>query len=572
MRPTHSAEENVPATRLQDRAPSKILDLRSPCFPATRFTYSDLGRVADADAAGMTDSPLQRLAFGSCRKQKAPQTIFSSIAARKPEVWLWTGDAVYPRSPTSEEDLRAAYAAVGTSEEERRLLSTVHTVDGVYDDHDFGENDGGRHNPHRELARQLFLDTVLHTPVSSPRRSQRGGLYGSRTFGQPPRQVKVILLDTRFGRADHAVPSIGAWRYLPKPGNCAALVRLGCAVLGVGREHGGEVLAEEQWSWLEGELRNSSAAAHLIVSSIQVLTTSPLVESWGHFPQSRERLLALLQAQRPSAALLLSGDVHHAEFIGPQASVLRRAGGADSDSAADGGNGPADAARLLEVTSSGMTHSCGGSAVGQLLCGTMLRLFSTHRLRGADSRFERGFVGSSYTGLNWGSINFHWGGRAEGRAEGGVGGATDADRLTGAAMEVNIHGADGTVRTPGEGCPMGADPMGGGYGGLATLSGRGTMCPFLLRRCSCDTDCRWACPRSGKRRGGGLRASCPRSLTQLPAFAPCCCCCSPFSAQYAGSREDPGHPAHATPSKFECGLHAWRGPWRSLLTNTIMSE
>ena len=82
-----------------------------------------------------------------------------------------------------------AYQLVESNEDERLLLSTVHTVDGVYDDHDFGENDGGVKNPLRELARQLFLDNVVHAPSTSPRRTQRGGLFDVRTFGEPPRQV-----------------------------------------------------------------------------------------------------------------------------------------------------------------------------------------------------------------------------------------------------------------------------------------------------------------------------------------------------------------------------------------------
>ncbi len=35
-------------------------------------------------------------------------------------------------------------------------------------------------------------------------------------------------------------------------------------------DYSGDVLGEEQWLWLEKELSNSSAAAHIIVSSVQV--------------------------------------------------------------------------------------------------------------------------------------------------------------------------------------------------------------------------------------------------------------------------------------------------------------
>ena len=38
---------------------------------------------------------LTRLAFGSCSKQLQPQPLWTPIAAFDPQVWLWSGDAVY---------------------------------------------------------------------------------------------------------------------------------------------------------------------------------------------------------------------------------------------------------------------------------------------------------------------------------------------------------------------------------------------------------------------------------------------------------------------------------------------
>lgn len=41
------------------------------------------------------------------------------------------------------------------------------------------------------------------------------------------------------------------------------------------------MLGDEQWEWLDGVLRGSTADVTLIVSSVQLLTSNPLVESWG---------------------------------------------------------------------------------------------------------------------------------------------------------------------------------------------------------------------------------------------------------------------------------------------------
>ena len=373
------------------------------------------GRWHEADEA----TNLNLVAFGSCRKQKRAQPIWESIARLKPDAYFWLGDAVYGKSPASPDDLLEYYTTATTAE--APLRDTVSIIDGVYDDHDYGENDAGKHYRYRDDARRLFLDYVQE-PASSPRRTQTGGLYGTRTFGATPHQIKLIMLDTRYGRDDHLVRSPGSSKWLPKPGYIAAAVRGLCATLGVGRDFDGDVLGSEaQWRWLERELTNSTAAAHLIISSVQVLTSSPIVESWGHFPRSKRRLLQLLADARPAGALLLSGDVHYAELIGSRI----------EDSEAPG-------AGVLEVTASGLTHSCGDSYVGKVLCGTTLRLFGGHRYvqeapsAASEDAPPAGWMqpGASLGARNFGTIAFEWGTPFESPPH----------------MLVRIHDEDGTPR------------------------------------------------------------------------------------------------------------------------------
>ena len=124
---------------------------------------------------------------------------------------------------------------------------------------------------------------------------------------------------------------------------------------------------------------------HLIVSSVQLLTSNPLVESWGHFPASKARLLTLLAETRPAAALVLSGDVHFAEFLGPAATAAASSSRFSSYSASSASSASSPSAAplssLLEVTSSGLTHSCGLTGLARLACGTVLDLFYRHRLQ-----------------------------------------------------------------------------------------------------------------------------------------------------------------------------------------------
>lgn len=136
----------------------------------------------------------------------------------------------------------------------------------------------------------------------------------------------------------------------------------------------------------------------------QVLTSNPLVESWGHFPQSRDRLLRLLHRTHPRGLVLLSGDVHHAELasgwranpsMGADASgrtedapapsqesagdedvcELHAAGEGRLEDVVDGrGRG------VVEVTTSGMTHSCLVDH-GKGMCEAYLSRWGQHRWR-----------------------------------------------------------------------------------------------------------------------------------------------------------------------------------------------
>jgi PhoD-like phosphatase len=130
------------------------------------------------------------------------------------------------------------------------------------------------------------------------------------------------------------------------------------------------MLGDSQWQWLESTLKHSPADFHIVVSSVQVLTTNPVVESWGHFPEEKKRLLKLMEYLDPPGLVFLSGDVHHGELS--RARVVR---GSRED-------------MWVEVTSSGLTHTCGDSFINKILCPNMLRTFSKHRLPSSDNHDE----------------------------------------------------------------------------------------------------------------------------------------------------------------------------------------
>ena len=230
------------------------------------------------------------IAYGSCNREDRDQGYWPVIAAHRPDAWLWLGDNVYADSPDTAV-IAAAYRKLRTNEYYREFLATVPTVYGIWDDHDYGSNDAGAEWAIRAESRNLMLD-FLDVPEEHPVRSREGG-YQAYTIGEGNRQIRVLLLDTRYFRDEFYPPTEGQ-RYGPNPE--------------------GDILGEAQWAWLREELTDSEAAVHLIGSSIQVLSAEHPYEKWANFPRARRRLLELLEETRPARPLLLSGDRHVAEL------------------------------------------------------------------------------------------------------------------------------------------------------------------------------------------------------------------------------------------------------------------
>lgn len=249
------------------------------------------------------------IAFGSCSDQKRPQPLWDDIAAQKPDVWIWLGDNIYGDSE-SMDTLQAKYDRQKSNPVYQQLRQSTQII-GVWDDHDYGVNDGGKEYPRRRESQQLMLD-FLDVPANSPLRTQEGG-YSAHTYGPTGQRVKVILLDGRYFRDP-----------LKKEGKANV------------PDPSGDILGEAQWKWLEQQLTLSDADVHIIGSGIQVLPEEHVYEKWANFPTARQRLLDLLGKTKPKGTLLISGDRHQAEVS--KVSVT----GLSYD--------------LFDITSSGLTH------------------------------------------------------------------------------------------------------------------------------------------------------------------------------------------------------------------------
>lgn len=234
------------------------------------------------------EEEITRIAFGSCNRQNRPQPLWQPIVSDNPDLWIWMGDNIYGDSPNLD-TLRAKYAMQNQVSDYQKLKRNSKII-GIWDDHDYGINDGGKFFAQKAASQQLMLD-FLDVPQDAPER-KREGAYAAHLFGKGENLVKVILLDARYHRD--------------------TLMRIDRVYQ---PNVDGQILGEEQWKWLENELKTSPAKVNLIVAGIQFLPTQHAYEKWANFPQERERLLSLIAASGANTPILLSGDRHIAELM-----------------------------------------------------------------------------------------------------------------------------------------------------------------------------------------------------------------------------------------------------------------
>ena len=260
------------------------------------------------------DKPLQTIAFGSCNRADLDQKMWPAVLANRPDLWIWLGDNIYADTENMGA-MRSMYLKQKHHPEYRQFRASTPVI-GIWDDHDYGVNDGDKTYAKKKESQQLMLD-FLDVPADAAVRKQEGA-YQSFTFGPKGKRVKVILLDGRYFR-DQLKPGapLSGTRYQPN--------------------EQGDVLGEKQWQWLEQELKTSDAQVHIIGCGIQFIPTEQRYEKWANFPAARKRLLDLLGKLKPKGALLISGDRHIAEL----------------NKIALSGN----EYTLYELTSSGLTHT-----------------------------------------------------------------------------------------------------------------------------------------------------------------------------------------------------------------------
>ncbi len=224
-----------------------------------------------------------KLGLGSCLDQDFPQPIWNSIEKENLNYFIFLGDNVYGDSPDGKLDkLKYAY-----KKQESLLPNFLNDINvlSIWDDHDYGLNDGGRSYSFKKESQKMFLD-FWEIP-SDDMRSSREGIYFSQSKNFFNKKFKLIFLDTRYFRSPLLGPK---GKYLKNKSTDST-------ILGI-----------NQWDWLEKEL-DEYFDFLIIFSSIQIIPEDHGFEKWGNFPNDRNKFFSLLE-KNVNKTLLVSGDRH----------------------------------------------------------------------------------------------------------------------------------------------------------------------------------------------------------------------------------------------------------------------
>jgi len=230
-----------------------------------------------------------KIGLGSCLDQDYPQPIWQSIEKEDLSYFIFLGDNVY--GDTRYGSLRKMKSAY---DKQKKILPDFLndiSIFSIWDDHDFGINDGGADYRFKRRAQELYLDFWEITKDDD--RSNREGIYFSENKVFFDKKFKFIFLDTRFFRS----------KLKGKKSNYIENIEPDATILG-----------NAQWTWLENELK-SDFDFLFIFSSIQIIAKDHRFEKWSNFPNERAKLFKLLE-QFNDKTILFSGDRHRAGIYG----------------------------------------------------------------------------------------------------------------------------------------------------------------------------------------------------------------------------------------------------------------
>ncbi|HNC95043.1 MAG TPA: metallophosphoesterase family protein [Myxococcota bacterium] len=255
-------------------------------LPATAYSYVvevKGGRSSPVRSFSTLPPPgegVARVGLMADGRSRVPTPIYGRLAAENLDMVLQIGDFdhrdpydVGGLDPEAWWDMYRDLLGGETSGQDlQRLLLPTTPLLMMWDDHDYGSDNGHRNMPYRDVARSAFAAYV-------GRDVGQNGEFWTRVSDGP---LDIFLLDLRSERDDHQLPD--------------------------GPDK--SMIGELQWSWLKAELLASTAPFKLLVSTVPLNPTTEKTDAWYGYENERQRLLRWLQQNHLSNVVVVSGDIH----------------------------------------------------------------------------------------------------------------------------------------------------------------------------------------------------------------------------------------------------------------------
>ena len=189
--------------------------------------------------ANINHSKKLTIIFGSCSNQNYTMGHWKTIITYKPDLLILLGDNVYGdfNNPDAVQ-LRQAYQRLSENINFQYIKNNIPIIP-IWDDHDYGINDGGKNWKYKKIAKKLFLD--FFEVDNNDIRYERDGVYNSKDIKLLNKSIKIVSLDTRYFKDDF---TLNKDRSLKKK-------------YIIDYDKNKTILGKEQWQWLTNELKKN---------------------------------------------------------------------------------------------------------------------------------------------------------------------------------------------------------------------------------------------------------------------------------------------------------------------------
>lgn len=212
-----------------------------------------------------------------------PAGVYGVLASFIPSFVVQIGDWDH-RDPANLREMRKMHREVrgrgsAAGIDFSRYLAPRFPIFHVWDDHDYGMNDGDYTFAEKDSALQAFLEYFPLPDMPNP----SAGLWHSFRYGK----TEVFMLDTRSNRDPNDSVDDGSKSML-----------------------NGEGISNDQKTWLFDQLLASTAKWKFITSGSPFNPTCKSDDGWGAFNNERQEIVDFIADNSIKGVIVLSGDIH----------------------------------------------------------------------------------------------------------------------------------------------------------------------------------------------------------------------------------------------------------------------